>query len=209
MLLQKNDHILFYGDSITDAGRQGKENNPDQMGVGYAAMVAARLAAQFPELALKFTNRGISGNRVYDLENRLQADVIDLKPAVVSILIGINDTWRRYDSNLVSLIPDFTASYRRMLQVIREKLAPRLVILEPFLLPIPDDRRKWREDLDPRIAAVRDLAREFQATYLPLDGVFAAAACRAPMGYWLPDGVHPTPAGHGLIAECWVRAVTG
>jgi lysophospholipase L1-like esterase len=208
MLIRKDDHVLFYGDSITDAGRRAKENNPGEMGVGYAAMIAWRLMARFPELNLKFTNRGISGNRVYDLESRFQTDVLDLKPSVVSIMIGINDTWRRYDSNVVSPVADFTASYRRILNAIRDKLGARLIICEPFLLPVPDDRKKWREDLDPRIAAARDLAREFRAMFLPLDGAFAAAACRAPMNYWLPDGVHPTPAGHALIAECWVQAAT-
>jgi lysophospholipase L1-like esterase len=207
MALQRNDHVLFYGDSITDAGRQGKENNPDGMGVGYPAMISARLQARFPELGLRFTNRGISGNRVYDLESRLQTDVLDLKPTVVSILIGINDTWRRYDSNVVSPVTEFAAGYRRILTTLRGALKARIVVCEPFLLPIPDDRKQWREDLDPRIAAVRDLAREFQAIFVPLDGIFAAAACRAPMSYWLPDGVHPTQAGHGLIAEWWIRTV--
>jgi lysophospholipase L1-like esterase len=159
-------------------------------------------------LDLRITNRGISGNRVYDLESRLQADVVDLKATVVSVMIGINDTWRRYDSKVPSPIPEFEASYRRILQTIVQKLSARLVICEPFLLPIPPDRVAWREDLDPRIAAVRRLAVEFQATFVPLDGVFAAAACRQEMDYWLPDGVHPTPAGHALIAEEWLAAVT-
>jgi acyl-CoA thioesterase I len=207
MLLRKNDHILFYGDSITDAGRCG-ENNNWGLGNGYVSYCAGLLAARYPELDLRITNRGISGNRVYDLENRLQADVVDLKATVVSVMIGINDTWRRYDSKIPSPIPDFEASYRRMLATIVQKLAARLVICEPFLLPIPADRVAWREDLDPRIAAVRRLAVEFKAVFVPLDGVFAAAACRQKMDYWLPDGVHPTPAGHALIAEEWLHAAT-
>src|SRR4028119_2450181 len=114
MILQAQNHILFYGDSITDAGRNATQNNNGGLGTGYAALTAAQLQAQFPELNLRFTNRGISGNRVYDLESRLQDDVISQQPTLVSILIGINDTWRRYDSNTMSPIEDFESSYERI-----------------------------------------------------------------------------------------------
>jgi acyl-CoA thioesterase-1 len=206
MLLQPHDHVLFYGDSITDAGRNSGANGG--LGTGYAALCAAQLLARLPEGRLKFTNRGISGNRVYDLEARLQSDVLDLQPNLVSILIGINDTWRRYDRDTQSPIGEFQESYRRILTTLKEKLDVRLIICEPFLLPIPDDRKQWREDLDPRITACRELAREFGAYYLPLDGIFAAASMHAPLDYWLPDGVHPSLAGHALIADHWIRAVS-
>jgi lysophospholipase L1-like esterase len=204
MLLQPHDHVLFYGDSITDAGRNSGANGG--LGTGYAALCAAQLLARYPEWNLKFTNKGISGNRVYDLEARLQEDVLDLQPNLVSILIGINDTWRRYDSGTLSPIDEFQESYRRILSAITGS-GTRLVICEPFLLPIPEDRKNWREDLDPRITACRDLAREFGALYLPLDGLFAAASTRASLDYWLPDGVHPSLAGHALIADEWIKAV--
>ena len=207
MLLKKDDHVLFYGDSITDAGRRGENNNAG-LGHGYAALVTALLAARYPELNLRFTNTGISGNRVYDLERRLDADLLAHRPTVVSVLIGINDTWRRYDSDIPSPVDEFEACYGRILQRIADELSARLVICEPFLLPTPPDRVAWREDLDPRIAAVRRLAVRFGATFVALDGPFAAVACRQSMDYWLPDGVHPTPAGHALIAEQWIRAVT-
>jgi acyl-CoA thioesterase I len=204
MLLQPNDHVLFYGDSITDCGRNSGVNGG--LGAGYAALVAAQLSARFPEWNLKFSNKGISGNRVYDLEKRLESDVLPLQPNLVSILIGINDTWRRYDSGTVSPIDEFQESYRRILQTL-EKSGARILICEPFLLPIPDDRRAWREDLDPRITACRELSREFGTYYLPLDGLFAQAAARTTLEYWLPDGVHPSLAGHGFIAQKWIEAV--
>jgi lysophospholipase L1-like esterase len=207
MLLQPNDHVLFYGDSITDCGRGSGVNGG--LGAGYAALCAAQLLARFPEWNLTVTNRGISGNRVYDLEARLENDVIALRPTLVSILIGINDTWRRYDSNTTSPIDEFQSCYRRILVSLRETLGARVVICEPFLLPIPEERRAWREDLDPRITACRDLAREFSLPFVPLDGLFAAASTRAPLEYWLPDGVHPSLAGHAFIADHWLRAVIG
>jgi lysophospholipase L1-like esterase len=100
----------------------------------------------------------------------------------------------------------YETNYRHILQ--QSKAAGmKLIVCEPFLLPVPQDRVAWREDLDPKIAAARRLAREFGAIYVPLDGAFAAAATQQPMERWAPDGVHPTPAGHALIAQTWLRAV--
>jgi lysophospholipase L1-like esterase len=207
MLLKPDDHILFFGDSITDAGWRSEGDKP--LGKGYVALIASDLGERYPQLKLRFTNCGLSGNRVYDLQNRLQADVIDLKPTVVSILVGINDTWRRFDRDMVSPVEDFLAAYRRICTRIRDELAARLVLCEPFLLPVVADPAAWRQDLDPRIHAVRQVAVEFASAYVPLDGLFAAAACRQPASHWAGDGVHPTPAGHALIAEAWIKAVCG
>ena len=207
MLLQPDDTILFYGDSITDAGRRAEANNNHALGHGYPALLASALGARLPHLRLTVHNRGISGNRVYDLESRLEADCLALKPSLVSILIGINDTWRRYDSDLASPVDEFAASYRRICRRIRDELNARIVILEPFLLHVPQAKAAWRDDLNPRIDAVRAVAAELADLYLPLDGVFAAAACRREPNFWLPDGVHPSPAGHGLIADAWYAAV--
>jgi len=203
MIISPGSHVLFYGDSITDAGRN--RDDLKSYGGGYVNLIAAGLLSRFPGWNLKVTNKGISGNRVFDLENRLEADVLALKPNIVSIMIGINDTWRRYDSGVISEIAEFQASYERIILRLSEELQARIVICEPFLLPVPEDRKKWREDLDPRITAIRELAWKFNLPYLPLDGIFAAAATEAQAAYWLPDGVHPSLAGHGLIADKWLN----
>lgn len=210
MLVNPNDHVLFYGDSITDTGRvrEAAPNDPAGWGRGYAYQVAAQLGSEFADWELTFTNKGISGNRIYDLENRLEEDVLALEPNLVSILIGINDVWRRYDSNLVSDLEEFKASYSRVLTKLAEN-SINVLILEPFLLPVPADRHKWREDLDPKIDVIRNLAREFGTSYVPLDGLFAAASTRREASFWLPDGVHPSPAGHALIAENYISTVVG
>lgn len=197
--------MVFFGDSITDCGRDRNVETPNtNLGSGYAMLASAQILSDDPGGNWQFWNRGIGGNRVYDLEARLQSDVLDLEPDMVSILIGINDTWRRYDSGTTSSIEDFTASYSRILETLHDN-GIGVMMLEPFLLPVPDDRRAWRADLNPRIEACRDLAREFGVPYLPLDGVFAAASTQAPAEFWLPDGVHPSLAGHGLIATKWLE----
>ncbi|HEX2950678.1 MAG TPA: SGNH/GDSL hydrolase family protein [Armatimonadota bacterium] len=206
LLIEPGATILFQGDSITDAGRSYEDNG--QLGAGYPHFVAAWLSAKYPEYNLTFLNRGISGNRIYDLENRWSEDCIALQPDWVSILIGINDTWRRYDSELMSPAADFEACYRRLLDRITKETKARILILEPFVLPTLPDREAWREDLDPRIAAVRRVARDYQARYIPLDGLFSAAATQREPAFWTADGVHPTQAGHALIAQAWIKAVS-
>ena len=207
-MIEPQDHILFFGDSITDAGRNrdSEAGEPGGWGGGYVHQIAAYLGAQDPGDELIFTNKGISGNRIYDLEKRLKTDVLDEEPDVVSILIGINDVWRRYDSDTVSEAKDFAAAYKRICKKITDDGA-RLVLLEPFLLPVPEDRRAWREDLDPKIEIVRDMAREFEAILVPLDGIFAAASAKREPAFWAGDGVHPSPAGHALIARAWIDAM--
>lgn len=204
-LFEDNTLVLFQGDSITDSGRNYIDGN--DLGTGYAMLAAAWFSAAYPDKRVRFINRGIGGNRISDLRARWQRDCLDLRPVWVSILIGINDTWRRYDSNDPVPVGAFERDYRAILTALRDRLRARLIICEPFLLPVPDDRIAWREDLDPKIAVVRRLAREFEAIYVPLDGLFAAAAMRREPAFWLPDGVHPTPAGHALIAQSWLRAV--
>lgn len=196
--------VLFQGDSITDAERV--KTAPTHLGNGYAMLAAAWYGARYPEHQVTFINRGISGNRVQDLQARWDEDCMDLQPTVVSILIGINDTARRYDRNEPVSVESFEAGYRDLLNRTRDGLNAQIVLVEPFVLPIPERRRSWREDLDPKIQVVRELAREFGAVLVPLDGLFAQASTRAEFGYWAPDGVHPSPAGHALIAKAWLEA---
>ncbi|WP_010272160.1 SGNH/GDSL hydrolase family protein [Paenibacillus senegalensis] len=204
MLLSKGEVVLFIGDSITDVKRDRETND---LGKGYAMMAAGLIGAYYPELDITFYNRGIGGNRVSDLQNRWQQDCLDLNPTLVSIYIGINDCWRRYSQNEVVTVEQFEAGYRDLLTQTKEKLNAKLVMMEPFVLPVPEDRKQWREDLDPKINVVRELAREFNALLVPLDGLFAQASTRRESSYWADDGVHPSPAGHALIARAWLNAV--
>lgn len=202
--IEKNEVILFQGDSITDCGRN-RETGID-LGRGYPLILAAQLGHLYPEKLLRFHNRGKGGDRVPDLQARWQQDCLDLKPTIVSIYIGINDTWRRYDRNDPTSVDAFASGYHALLTQTKQSLDAKLVLVEPFVLPVPEDRKAWREDLDPKINAVRELANEFGALLVPLDGLFAQASMRAPAAYWAPDGVHPSPAGHALIADAWLRA---
>ena len=204
MLIDKDAVVLFQGDSITDVGRDYADTA--SLGTGYAMLAAAWFSALYPDQHVRFLNRGISWNRVVDLQQRWQVDCLDLQPTWLSLMIGINDVWRRYDGNDITTTAEYADGYRALLEQTRSRNI-RLILCEPFVLHVPADRLTWHEDLDPKIQVVRQLAQEYGALYIPFDGLFAQAATRREPSFWAEDGVHPTPAGHALMAQAWLRAV--
>ena len=204
LLIEENAVVLFQGDSITDAGRSREDHTA--LGAGYAAMAAAWFTALYPGRNVTFLNRGIGGHHVTDLQGRWKEDCLDLKPTWVSILIGINDCGHRYSTGVEVTTEAYEAGYRDLLTQVRDRLAARIVICEPFLLAHPE-RLNWREDLDPKIGAARALAREFADVFIPFDGLFAQACTAQEPAFWAPDGVHPTAPGHALMAQAWLRGV--
>lgn len=208
MIIKKGSKVLFQGDSITDCGRDRETEGKLPLGRGYANIAASLFNSLYPELDVEFINKGIAGNRTCDLCQRWTQDCIELKPDVLSILIGINDTWHGYSKGLYTTAEQYYNNYKEILT--RTKLEVGdipIIMLEPFVLPYPEDRITWREDLDPKIQKARQLAREFEATYIPLDGIFAQNSITIDPSYWAADGVHPTSAGHGLIARYWLEAI--
>ncbi|MEK7766473.1 MAG: SGNH/GDSL hydrolase family protein [bacterium] len=205
-LLENGQVALFQGDSITDCGRDRAV--ADGLGGGYVALAAAWFAAAHPERKVAFRNRGVSGDRVKDLRARWDRDCLALKPDWLTVFVGINDVWRRYDADEPTSAADYEAGYREILGKSRAA-GSRLILMEPFVVPYPADREMWREDLDPKIEVVRQLANEFGAILVQLDGLFAEACAFRPAQEWAGDGVHPTAAGHALIARAWLAAVGG
>ncbi len=205
--LTKNMTILFQGDSITDCGRG--QVGEGEMGYGYAYMASSWMSARYAELGLRFMNRGISGDRIEGIARRWDRDCIRLKPDVVSILAGVNNTWPRYLNDDATPDDSFYNDYYSILKKTRDTLNPQIILCEPFILYISDDIMAWRDDLDPKIEIVRKLATEFDALLVPFDTMFQEASKRANPSYWATDGVHPTPAGHALMAQEWLTCVSG
>lgn len=190
--------ILFIGDSVTDCGQ--REDEPDFLGDGYVRVIAERLTDQ------RVINVGISGNRVVDLRDRWHIDVVEQKPEILSVYIGINDTWRRYDENDPTSAASFEADYRACLADLGG--ASTLILVEPFVLPVTEEQEHWHEDLDEKRAVVARLATEFGAGFVPLQTLLAAAAEDHGAAALAADGVHPTELGHRMIADAW-RQVAG
>lgn len=206
--------VLFQGDSITDAGRDrntaGQANNIRALGNGYAMLLACELLRDHAEHELKVFNRGISGNKVPDLDNRWQQDCLDLKPAVLSILIGVNDIWHKLNGKYDGTVESYRTGFAALLKRTREALPDtRLVICEPFVLRCGAVNDSWFPEFDERRAAAREVAREAQATWVPFQTVFdKAVEAGTEPAYWGGDGVHPSLAGHSLMAQAW-REATG
>ena len=199
--IARGTKILFQGDSITDCDR-GAESD---LGHGYVAVVATKLRERYPELKPVILNRGISGNRIWDLGARWQEDAIDLKPDILSILIGVNDA-----ASDVSLA-DFEAAYDALLVQTGAALPhARLVLCEPFTLilgPSTPEAERWRAIVRERANIVEKLATKHRAPFVRFQKVLDEAATRAPAEHWLPDGIHPTHAAHELLADEWIRTV--
>jgi lysophospholipase L1-like esterase len=206
----KGTVVLFQGDSITDAGRNrasADANSAGALGNGYPLLVTAAVLAERAKDGLRFYNRGISGNKVPDLQQRWATDTIDLKPDVLSILIGVNDFWHTLTHGYTGTVQDYEQQYNALLDATRQAL-PRvhLIVLEPFVLRCGAVDARWFPEFDQRRAVAARVAARAHATFVPLQTVFNQRTRSAPPEYWAADGVHPTPAGHAVIAEQWRRA---
>lgn len=203
--------ILFQGDSITDGNRTRNNDWNHVMGHGYAYLVASRLWYDYPKKDFHFFNRGVSGNRVPDLLQRWDTDTIAIKPDLLSILIGINETDIEVKGNTSSTPDGYEQDYRKLLQQTKAALPDvRLVICEPFTLPVGRVKDKfdaYTKALVPRQAIAKKLADEFGAIFIPYQQIFNEALDRAPADYWIWDGIHPMPAGHELMARQWIKYV--
>jgi lysophospholipase L1-like esterase len=204
--------VLFQGDSITDAGRSRQQNGPNNwagLGRGYPYLLAGALLADHAASQLKVYNRGISGNKVPDLDARWQEDAIDLKPAVLSILVGVNDIWHKLGGRYDGTVNDYETGYRNLLKrSLKELPDVRIVVCEPFVLRCGAVNDRWFPEFDERRAVAKKLADEMSLPFVPFQSMFDEAAKQASPPYWAGDGVHPTLAGHALMAKTW-REVTG
>ncbi len=202
--------ILFQGDSITDSQRF-KEYD-DHLGTGYALMVAGELGYNYPG-EYEFINKGVSGNKSDDVLARTENDIIAVCPDVMSLLIGVNDVWHHIGDDVV--LP-FTENCSQIIE--RTKAAfpnIKLMMLEPFVLEgyetcaceeNPKRWEKFKNGVALRARLTRELCEKYSIKFIPLQEKFDKAAEKTGGAYWLIDGVHPSPAGHELIAREWIKA---
>ena len=210
-VFQKDSHILFQGDSITD-GNRGRNTDPNHiLGHGYQFIIACKYGGKFPERNLLFMNRGVSGNKVTDLSARWKKDTLDLKPDILSILIGVNDSGNALNAKPPQTIDDFEKVYDQILQdALAANPKLKLVFCEPFVLPVGGVKNRWddwQKEVKARAAVVEKLAAKYKSPVVHFQKVFDDACAKAPADYWIWDGVHPTYSGHQLMADEWIRTV--
>ena len=202
--------ILFQGDSITDVGRT-RDGNPDiAMGSGYPLLVKGALGLENPG-QMEFINRGISGNRIVDVYARIKRDIINLKPDVMSILIGVNDVWHELHESPNGVDAEkFYKIYAMLIEELQAALPEmKIMIMEPFVLEANATTERWAEfstEVPKRAAMAKKIAEDFGLTFIPLQEGFDKLAQSAPNDYWLGDGVHPTTMGHEFIKREWIKA---
>jgi lysophospholipase L1-like esterase len=212
-LIGKHNVILFQGDSITDAGRdrarEKNANDPRAMGTGYAFLAASQLLAEHSDAKVRVYNRGISGNKVFQLADRWDQDCIALKPDVVSILIGVNDIWHKLNGTYDGTIEVYERDYRALMERTRRDLpGVKLVICEPFVLRCGAVNDKWFPEFDQYRIAAKEIAADFGALFVPFQSTFDEAVKNVPPDYWAVDGVHPSMAGCYLMTQAWLKAVS-
>jgi lysophospholipase L1-like esterase len=210
--LLKNQIILFQGDSITDAGRNKEDNsfnNPRALGSGYAMLAAAQMLEKYAPLNLKIYNKGISGNKVFQLAERWDKDCLEIKPDVLSILIGVNDIWHKLNGQYNGTVEIYRNDYIALLERTKKALPNvKFIICEPYAVPgvkAVDD--KWYPEFYEYQKAAREIAARFGATFIPYQAVYDEAQKRAPGAYWTGDGVHASFAGAQLMAAAWLEVV--
>ena len=196
--------ILFQGDSITDADRCRDDFH--DMGPGYPSYAARFLKEENPDVDFEFINLGISGDQTINLVERLESDFIAINPDLVSIHIGVNDTWHHAADRSWMSDEKFEENYRTVLSAIKERTNAKILMIEQYLLPF-EDKNYFREDLNGKIDVTRKLAREFADYYIPLDGLMAMACVGVDPTHWSPDGVHPNANGSEFIGRLYADAV--
>ena len=199
--------ILFQGDSITDAGR-GNDSELN-LGAGYPLLVTAGLGFESPG-KYEFLNRGISGNRVVDVYARIKNDIINLKPDVMSILIGVNDVWHEISRENDVCADKYFKIYDMLIDEVKSALPDiKIMILEPFVLKGSATEENWEafdSEVRKRASMAKKIAEKYNLTYISLQSGFDKLSKNVETAYWLRDGVHPTAMGHEYIKQEWIKA---
>ncbi|MFA6877230.1 MAG: SGNH/GDSL hydrolase family protein [Parabacteroides sp.] len=226
---KKGQHVVYIGDSITDsnwarmdgkssAERKAKEWDKNHiLGSGYVYFCASYYMGKYPEKEYEFFNRGISGNTLSDLEKRWQSDVIEIKPDVLSVLIGTNDIGRYLGGKTQNPF-DFALwekTYRKLLdQALQSNPNMKFILCSPFAEPIGNTNNEMYpqriEMINTCASIIAHIAKDYKAVYLPYNKMFDVLIKQHPTSqntYWIWDGIHPTPAGHNRMATLWIKQV--
>lgn len=225
--------ILFQGDSITDCSRYRNATDKKQeslaffrdgklfkkitaLGEGYPAMVSAELESRCPG-NYKYINRGVSGDRIPDIYARIVKDIIKVRPNYMSLLVGVNDVWRNFDSEGTGTgSARFEKVYNILLEELREEFPDlKIIIMGPFLLhgragdntpDEPDKFKKFSSGVAEMASIAKNLAEKYGCTFIDLQAMFDEAVKTTPVAELTGDGVHPTAKGHQLIKKEWLKA---
>ena len=211
MLFEKNDTVLFIGDSISDYERTRPvgEGLFNAWGRSYVACAGALLNCMYPELHLRVVNMGISGNQVRDLKARWQSDVIERKPDWVSVLIGINDVWRQFDCPQMPENHVPPEEYEQTYEELIRQTLPRvkgMILMTPYYME-PNKTDAMRARMDEYGAIVKKLADRYGLTFVDLQAGWDRLFEHMHSTNIAWDRVHPNQTGCMYIAKQFLQAV--
>ena len=210
------DHlrILFQGDSITDANRDRSSIQSNDflkgMGNGYALLAASNLLMDYPTTDWHYYNRGVSGDKVFQLSDRWEKDCLDLQPDVLSVHIGVNDFWHTLTNDYNGTVETYEKDFLKLLERTQSNLPKiKLIVGEPFVVlgGTAIDTEAWIPTFRAYQKAAADIARQMGAIFIPYQQIFDTAVADQGVAYWCPDGVHPSLAGSALMAKAWIEAL--
>jgi lysophospholipase L1-like esterase len=211
MKLQLNEKLVMIGDSITDCGRARPvgEGLFEAIGKGYVAQVEALLNSTYPDRKIRVVNMGSGGHTVRDLKERWQSDVIDLKPDWLSIMIGINDVWRQYDTPYITESHVYLDEYKTTLNELVQQSKSHvkgIILMTPFYLePNPTDA--MRATMDQYGAAVKEIAQANGTLFVDIHAAFAPVLKELYPATLAWDRVHPNQVGHMVITRAFLNAI--
>jgi len=210
MLLGKNSKLVMIGDSITDCGRNRPigEGYSGALGNGYVSLVDALLGSVYFHHGIRVVNVGSSGETVRDLRRRWQSDVVDLKPNWVSIMIGINDVWRQFDSPTRPEAHVYLDEYEATLNdlVTETKRSSGVILMTPFYIE-PNREDPMRQQMDRYGDTVKRLALQHDVTLVDTQAAFDEVLDHYYAATLAGDRVHPTLTGHMVIARALLNAL--
>ena len=209
MIFENYDRIVFAGDSVTDMSSANPvgEGLFESLGHGYVRVVENLLSVYYPELNIRVTNSGISGNRSRDLLERFDRDVVNLNPDWVSICIGINDVWRQFDlpafTDLHVLPDEYERNVEEMILKVKGKVKG-IFILSPYI--IEPNREDWmRKRIDEYVEICRRLAEKHGCIFVDFQKMFEDYCSVRHSASIAWDRIHPNQIGSTLMAREFLR----
>ncbi len=209
MIFEDYDRIVFAGDSITDMGRTKPvgEGLFDNVGRSYVRVVENMLNVWYPQLRLRITNMGISGNTSRDLLGRWQTDVVDLQPQWVSICIGVNDVWRQFDSPAMQadfvMLDEYEKNVETMI-VSAKGMSKGVFVMSPYYME-PNKADSMRARMDEYGAVCKKLAQKHGVVFIDLQEAFDKYFQYRHSSFVAWDRVHPNQIGATLIAKEFLK----
>ncbi|MFD1466521.1 SGNH/GDSL hydrolase family protein [Lapidilactobacillus mulanensis] len=213
MLLRKNKKLIFIGDSVTDAGRNYSADMAgyDSWGNGYVNLINGALTATYPDYQTMVINKGVNGNDILKLATRWQQDVLDLKPDYVSILIGVNDAWRHFDTAVFQQRDDlvdvalYTRTYQKLINQTRS-VTDKIIVVGPFMFE-PNRTEPMRAMVDQFAVVARQLADKNELLYIDVQSKIDRFLTQNSSYILTQDRVHPNFQGNMLVATTWLNAI--